>query len=132
MNETERSIYRLLRGWRGLYEEKQEFEKRTDLSQQQRQERTERISEALSHLEGWMRLLTNDERFVVKRHLVDGVSWKRIECEYNTRLRRSVTKSLSSLRRIQRRALEKIARQADTRDIALKNWDEILGRVRDL
>ncbi len=120
MSESERNVYSLLRHWRRLHAEKEFFELRTDLSEAQRAERTEQIHQLLTLLEKWMRQLTIDERYIVKRHLVDNLRWRQLVCEYNTKLRRPCSKSLSSLRRIQSRAIQKLAQYAQAQDIRLK------------
>ena len=112
MNKVEKNVYRLLRCWRRLYVEKEFFESRRDLSQAQKDDRMEQLSRTLEMLEEWMRLLTADERYVIKRHLVDEIDWSRIVYEYNNKLLRPESKSRSSLRRMQSRAIEKMAREA--------------------
>lgn len=113
MNESERTVYCLLRDWRRLHAEKGYFATRDNLSQMQKEERLEQISRILKMLEAWMGLLTADERYVVKRHLVDGIDWSRVVYEYNTKLLRPVKKSRSSLRRMQTTAIAKAARFAE-------------------
>ena len=88
MNEAEKNVYRLLRSWRRLHVEKELFESRYDLSHAQKDERMEQLSRVLAMLEAWMRLLTADERYVIKRHLVDEMDWSSIVYEYNTKLLR--------------------------------------------
>lgn len=118
MNENERNIYRLLRGWRRLSVEKQFFESRCDLSQEQREERLAQMNHLLELLESGMMLLTADERYIIKRHLMDEVNWSRIVYEYNTKLLRPVRKSCSTLRRMQSSAIAKMARHA------IMQWSE--------
>ena len=120
MSESERNVYSLLRHWRRLHAEKEFFELRTDLSEAQRAERTEQIHRLLTLLEKWMRQLTIDERYIVKRYLVDNLRWRQLVCEYNTKLGRPCSKSLSSLRKIQSRAIQKLAQYAQAQDIRLK------------
>jgi len=67
------------------------------------------INSTLTMLESWMQLLSDDERYVIKRHLLDGIIWHYIVYEYNVKLIRANTKSLSSLRRMQRQAIARIA-----------------------
>lgn len=117
MNEAEKNVYRLLRGWRRLHAEKEFFESRDDLSQVQKDECLEHLSRVLTMLEAWMRLLTADERYVIKRHLVDEIDWSRIVYEYNTKLLRPESKSRSSLRRMQSRAITKMAQYAKVQGV---------------
>lgn len=126
MNEAEKNVYRLLRGWRRLHAEKEFFESRRDLSQAQKDERMEQLSRVLAMLEAWMQLLTADERYVIKRHLVDEIDWSRIVYEYNTKLHRSEGKSRSSLRRMQSRAIGKIARYAHAQGVT---WEKVAPAV---
>lgn len=60
-------------------------------------------------LESWMWFLSDDERYVIKRHLLDGIAWHHIVYEYNNKLIRSKIKNLSSLRRMQHQAIARIA-----------------------
>ena len=109
MNHHENNIYRLLCNWHKINAEKCFLEARTHVSSSQIKDRLALISSALTMLESWMQLLSNDERYVIKRHLLDGIAWYRIAYEYNTKLIRSKAKSLSSLRRMQRQAIAWIA-----------------------
>ena len=122
MNESEKNVYRLLRNWRRLYAEKEFFESRDDLSQGQKDERMDQISQILAMLETWMQLLSTDERYVIKRHLVDEIDWSRIVYEYNTKLIRAGGKSLSSLRRTQSCAIGKMARYAEAEGV---EWEKV-------
>lgn len=109
MNQHESNIYSLLCNWHKINAEKRFVEARMHVSSSQIRDRLALINSALTMLESWMRLLSDDERYVIKRHLLDGIAWYRIAYEYNTKLIRSKTKSLSSLRRMQRRAIARIA-----------------------
>lgn len=122
MNETEKNVYRLLRNWRRLHAEKEFFVSRDDLSQGQKDERMKQISQILAMLEKWMQLLSADERYVIKRHLVDEIDWSRIVYEYNTKLIRAGGKSLSSLRRMQNCAIGKMARYAEAEGV---EWEKV-------
>ena len=77
MNETERTVYHLICGWRRLIAEKDFYEAQSDLYTQVKYERVEQFDRLQILLENLMRLLTIDERYVIKRHLVDGLDWHR-------------------------------------------------------
>ncbi len=126
MNENERNTYRLLRGWRRLGVKKQFFESRCDFSPAQREARLAIINQLLELLDSSMALLNADERYVIQRHLIDGIGWKCIVYEYNTKLWRPVKKSLSSLRRLQRSGVGKIAIHAEALGI---QWDDAILAV---
>ena len=107
MNETERTVYHLICGWRRLIAEKDFYEAQSDLYTQVKYEHVEQFDRLQILLENLMRLLTIDERYVIKRHLVDGLDWNCIE--YNHKLLRSAQKSRSTLRRLQNSAIVKMA-----------------------
>ena len=90
----------------------------------------EQLSRVLAMLEAWMRLLTADERYVIKRHLVDEMDWSSIVSEHNTKLLRSEGRSRSSLRRMQSHAIGKIARYAEVRGAWEKVTPAVLAGLR--
>lgn len=63
---------------------------------------------ALKSLNTCMSILSDNERFIITRHLIDGIAWSRIVYEYNHLSSRSKGKSLSTLRRMQHGAIEKM------------------------
>ena len=109
MNQHESNIYSLLCNWHRINAEKRFVEARTHVSPSQTRDRLDLINSTLTMLEAWMQLLSGDERYVIKRHLLDGIAWHHIVYEYNNKLIRSKTKSLSSLRRMQSQAMVRIA-----------------------
>lgn len=109
MTETEHTVYHLICGWRRLLAEKDFYEAQTNLCAQLKYERIEQFDRLQILLENLMKLLTIDERYVIKRHLVDGLGWDCIEYEYNHKLLRSASKSRSTLRRLQNAAIVKMA-----------------------
>ena len=109
MNHHESNIYSLLCNWHRINVEKRFIEAKTHVSSSQTKDHLDLISSALTMLESWMQLLSDDERYVIKRHLLDGIAWRHIVYEYNVKLIRSKTKSLSSLRRMQRQTIARIA-----------------------
>ena len=69
---------------------------------------TERLSllkEKNAMVEGWLSLLSEDEEYVVRRHVLDGVTWTRIELEYNERWK-EFGKTSRTLMRYYKHALE--------------------------
>lgn len=74
-------------------------------------------SKALEHLtcikeknmlvESWMTLLSEDEEYVIRRHLIDGLTWPRIETEYAERWK-EYAKTSRTLMRYQNNAIKKI------------------------
>lgn len=65
------------------------------------------VKEKNAMVEGWLSLLSEDEEYVIRRHLLDGVTWTRIESEYNERWK-EFGKTSRTLMRYYKRALEKI------------------------
>lgn len=122
MNAGEKKVYHLLCKWRKLMDIKQAVSERLDLSPQQRLVREQHISKALSIMAVWLQILTDDERFIIKRHLIDGACWKLVVCEFNTKLRRSYSRSLSTMRRMQQRSLQKIVAKMDSENQNIREW----------
>jgi len=58
----------------------------------------------------WIELLTEDEAYIVKRHIIDGIDWPRISVEYRERWGDENTKSERQMQRIMATALDKIGR----------------------
>lgn len=71
-------------------------------------------------VEGWMSILSEDEAYVVQRHLIDGITWPRVEVEYSEKWK-EFGKCQRTLMRYQDNALKKIQRfmneQEDLRSI---------------
>lgn len=109
MTEAETKVYNLLMNWRGLLTAKEILSTCDEFSPAQKKERAAVISRILAVLEALMPRLSDDERFVVKRHLIDGITWEQTVYEYNHHLLRSREKSSSSLRRLQKQAIVKLA-----------------------
>ena len=70
--------------------------------------RIEFMDHQIQRVEIWMALLSEDEAYVVKRHLVDGIDIGRIAVEYKDRWGEEFAKTDRSLRSYQRKALKKI------------------------
>lgn len=56
----------------------------------------------------WLTLLSEDEAYVIKRHLVDGIDIPRIALEYRERWGEEFAKTERTIKTYQRRALDKI------------------------
>lgn len=72
------------------------------------QERLSFLEKQLHTIEVWMGLLTEDEAFVIRRHLLDGIDIPRIAIEYRERWGEEFGKTERTIKTYQRRALRKI------------------------
>ena len=106
MTEKEYTVYLVLQHWRSI--EPNQFTAQHVMKSQEKAcgQQGSYISNVVLNLEGWLALLSDDERYIVRRHLVEGASWSGVQREYCKM--RQQTKSLTTLRRIQARALAKI------------------------
>lgn len=68
------------------------------------------VDEQLSAIESWMMLLGEDERYVIQRHLIDGVDFPRIAIEYKERWGEEFAKTDRTIKSYQRKAIQKIAK----------------------
>lgn len=66
-----------------------------------------RLREKNVTVEGWMSILSEDEAYVIRRHLVDGITWPRVEAEYAEKWK-DFGKCQRTLMRYQLNALKKI------------------------
>lgn len=73
------------------------------------EERLSFLEQQLQSISVWMELLTEDEAFVIKRHLFDGVDIPRITIEYRERWGDEFGKTDRTIKAYQRKALQKIA-----------------------
>lgn len=71
-------------------------------------ERLAFLEKQLHTIEVWMGLLTEDEAFVIRRHLFDGIDVPRIAIEYRERWGEEYGKTERTIKTYQRRALAKI------------------------
>lgn len=96
MNDAEKKIYNLLRRY-------------TEMQAMLLIDSRYRLYEnALRSLNTCISALSDSERFIITRHLIDGVAWSRIIYEYNHRSSLSKRTSLSTLRRMQHGAISKM------------------------
>ena len=78
-----------------------------------RNEKTTRLAQLNQHIsmvDGWLYLLSEDEAFVVKRHLIDGIDWPRITHEYASLWGAEFARAERTLRSYQQKALSKIVK----------------------
>ena len=67
-----------------------------------------RIKERNLLVKSWLAILSEDEEYVIRRHLIDGLTWPRIEAEY-AETWKEFAKTSRILMRYQNNALQKIA-----------------------
>ncbi len=81
--------------------------------QQCEQERLRVLADKYDIVEEWLSMLPDDKEFVIRRHLIDELDFKRIEAEHIEKWH-EFGKSERTLRRYQKIALERIMRYANT------------------
>lgn len=83
------------------------------------------IDSQLANIESWLTLLSEDERYVIQRHLIDGIDIPRVAIEYRERWGDDYAKTDRTIKSYQRKALQKIARFEKTKNalISGKNAD---------
>lgn len=74
----------------------------------EKQRRLEQLDRRIKILDSWLMLLTEDEAFVVKRHLIDGIDWPRVTQEFERLWGREFAKAERTLRSYQQNAMRKI------------------------
>lgn len=70
------------------------------------------LEHQIALIDGWLLLLNEDEAYVVKRHLIDGIDWPRVAMEYKGIWGEDYAKTERTLKTYQKRAMEKILRFA--------------------
>jgi hypothetical protein len=78
------------------------------------------LSEQSAMIDSWLEMLSEDEAYVVRRHLIDGIDWPRIADEYDKRWG-EYTKTQRTLMRYQKSALEKIQSFMEEQDETSKS-----------
>lgn len=68
------------------------------------------IEGCLSDINSWLTLLSEDERYVIQRHLIDGIDIPRIAIEYRERWGDEYAKTERTIKSYQKKALQKIER----------------------
>ena len=71
----------------------------------------------LTCIQTWLTLLTEDEAYVIERHLIDGVDIPRVAAEYQKRWGEEYAKTERTLKSYQRRAIEKIAKFEEAKQL---------------
>lgn len=66
------------------------------------------VDEQLFIISTWFLILSEDEAYVLQRHLVDGLDMGRVKDEYNARWGDNYAKTERTMKNYQRRALQKI------------------------
>lgn len=66
-------------------------------------------------VESWLSLLSEDEAYVIQRHLIDGITWPRVWAEYSEKWK-EFGKCERTLMRYQDHALKKIQRFMNDQD----------------
>ncbi len=68
------------------------------------------LGKQIALIDSWLLLLNEDEAYVIKRHLIDGIDWPRIAVEYKGIWGEDYAKSEPTLKTYQQRAMSKIIR----------------------
>lgn len=86
-----------------------EYDMRTTLPPaSQLDEETLVLHQKLAIIEAWLRLLTDEERFVVIKHLGNHLPWPHLLVEYEKQWGRTQVRHVRTLKRFQEKALQKI------------------------
>ena len=72
------------------------------------------MGQRISVVRAWLRLLTEEERFVVTKHLIDKLPWPLVAAEYEVRWGSEQARHERTLKRLQQRALVNIQAAIDT------------------
>lgn len=78
------------------------------ISFEKAQNRKSELELIIATISTWLTLLSDDEAFVIQRHLIDGLDIPRIAVEYEERWGRDFAKSERTIKTYQKRALLKI------------------------
>lgn len=113
MTEMENVVYQVLCHWRVLKVDDHPSRLGKNGDEQAKSRHENDLYYIVSNIAKWMSQLSEDERYVLKRHLIDGASWKKVRWEFCKDRRRE--ESLAALRRMQERAITQIAQYADRR-----------------
>ena len=73
-----------------------------------RQDELKRLRRKLMRIDLWLALLSEDEAYVITRHLIDGIDVPRIAVEYERKWGSEFAKTERTIKMYQRRALKKI------------------------
>lgn len=82
----------------------------------------------IATVNAWLNLLNHDERFVVRKHLIEEIEWPRVAFEYRERWKNEFIRTERSLQIYQANALAKIAAFAQKHnEITLHLFSNTLG-----
>ena len=111
MQETIRRILLSHKDMRVECQVLQEYFDRTPMpANNEKHRRLKELERTLSLVDKWLLLLSEDEHFVVQRHLLDEIDWFRIAIEYRCKWGEGYGKAERTLKRYQKSALSKIER----------------------
>lgn len=79
--------------------------------------RMNKIDNQLFIINSWLKILKEDEAFVVKRHLIDGIDYPRIAMEFEAKW--GYVKSERTIKFYQKQALAKIAKYVEKQKMIL-------------
>lgn len=79
---------------------------------EKKREQLKQLADRCQIVDSWLQLLSDDEAFIVEQHLIAGIDMVRLEQVYREKWG-ELGKSERTLRRYQKRAVEKIVRFMD-------------------
>ena len=82
-------------------------------------QRVENLDLQIKMVDSMLDLLSENEAFVIKRHLLNGLDWAQVAIEYKEKWGEEMEKSIRALQIYQAKALQKIARVANRRTVSL-------------
>ena len=85
-----------------------EMENRNGRENEQIKARLDYVNEQLSTIQIWMTLLSEDEAFVIRRHLIEGIDIPRIVVEYCARWGNEFATTERTIKSYHRSAIQKI------------------------
>ena len=107
MTKKEYEVYQTLQHWNLIQPALRQIYSSNSMDIQATIQLQSRACKTMHRFGCLLKTLSDDERFVVEWHLIQGASWSKTFDEYQ-KSRRNI-KSISSLRRIQANALSQIA-----------------------
>ena len=107
MTKMEQAIHRLLCHWKNIQAELRSMRHIENAERRIDAQRKLYLMNISDHIETFLALLSETERYVLKSHLVEGMCWDEVCNDYGKVHHEGVSKA--TLRRIQARALTRIA-----------------------
>lgn len=84
------------------------------------------LKQKIGIVDAWILLLSTDEKFVVRKHLIEEIDWPRVAFEYRERWKDEFIRTERSLQIYQARAIAKIADFAEKHsEIVLKVFVDV-------